>query len=171
MIKKALIRFKTRKAEKSRKEMPITDFASAKRIGILFQEGTPSKEEVVNKMIDNLGATGKEIRTLAFCKNIKKSQGTFPHFDPKGVGISGRFISDELQTFTSESFDFIICLDPESHYLIDHILSSVKAGYRIGVSQRFDVANHLEMIIKPENGKVRSKEILKYLNMIKTSEH
>ncbi|MEP4534516.1 MAG: hypothetical protein ABJ004_15600 [Cyclobacteriaceae bacterium] len=170
MLKKPFITYKINQSEKKRSFSKSFDFAKSKKIALVFNSASTKNAEQIIKINSTLKAEGKEISTLAFCKNRKKSTLTYPLFDTKDIGAFGSYKTEELNAFMKQDYDMVLCADESDHYIIRYILSQIKASCRIGLSLQ-DAMPQYEMIIKSEAENIRVEEVLKYLKMIHSNEH
>ncbi|MFY0598682.1 MAG: hypothetical protein JXR03_03350 [Cyclobacteriaceae bacterium] len=169
MFRKPWIKYKIKRNEKKRGIPKAVDFNKSTKIGFIFSEDSDSSS--VKNILDDLSAEGKEISTLAFCKNKSKITLKHPVFDTKDVSTFGDFKSEELDAFMKQKYDIVFCPDSDEHYLIHYLLSKVNAKCRVGITDKNE-KNHFEMILRKTKGApLKSREVLKYLKMIQSNEH
>lgn len=165
MFKHALLKFKTKRLLKKRKEEEMTDYKSSQKIALIVSDEFED-EESIKKIIKQLKNEGKEISILFFCHNIKKKSTELPHFHAGDISITGQINNDDLNFFLNQHYDFALCFDRSRHYLIDYVFSQIKSKCRVGImvparNQLFDMMVHSSDISIP-----MSTEVVRYIKMI-----
>jgi len=161
MIKKALLNRLSKKVEKSGE--PIS-YARATTFGIVgLHEMSRQMEELSRAFQDD----GKSCRVLYFVPKPNKKE-TYPTntFTPKDITLSGTLQSVELQYFTKQAYDFLLCLDPSGSKFMKYLLSKTASGHKIGLFHG-NFKAHLDMMIKPKEMEKASAELMKYVKMIR----
>lgn len=170
-IKKFWIQYLTKKHEQHRAQAHPVDFNKSVKIGVLFTENVKEAQDNIDNIIRDLKSEGKEISTLAFCKNKKQSIQKYPIFGSKDVGIFGGFKSEMVSEFINQQFDFVVCLDLKIGTSMKYLLSQLKSRCRVGIHHEKH-NSHFELIIRTENKEEpTSLDVLKYLKMIQSNEH
>ncbi len=164
MIKKLIIAYRTSRNEKNRKSKSWIDFNQSKHIGLIIQEDFEN-EESINKVVEELKNDGKKVSKIYFLRKPKGHQMS-PWFRSSQINFIGQIKSPELDHFLKQDFDFLLCLDDSSHYLLDYVSSLTTAHARVGVMKP-DRKHCLEMMVQvDDNSKFVSGEILRYLKKI-----
>jgi hypothetical protein len=170
-IKKLWIKHLTKKHENAHTHANAVDFKKASKIGVLFTENLKENQENIDNIIWDLKREGKEIVTLAFCKNKKLSIHQYPYFRSNDVKFFGGFNSEFVAEFLNHKFDFVLCLDSKPGISLNYVLSQLDARCRIGIHNEKS-NDHFEFIIRSEKNVVlSSNDVMKYLKMIKSNEH
>lgn len=166
MIKRLILKFKTRSNLKKRDIKNMTDYASSNKIAIVISDQF-NETEIINSIVKELKKDGKETSILFFCHDIKKQSTELPHFASGDISLFGQRNNEELDFFLAQHYDFALCFDHSQHYLIDFIFSQLKAKCRIGNMDpsRKDLFDMMVQNDKSEKHLVN--EVLKYLKMIK----
>lgn len=165
MLKKALINIKTRSNLKKRPQTHPVSFMESKKIAIIYSDEFES-ESRLNTIVKELEEEGKSISLMVYCHDIKKKTTSLPFFTSKDISLAGEMAKDELKSFVQQEYDFALCFDQSSHYLIDYTFSLLKAKCRIGL-QSPDREHFFEMMIHSESADTPlSSEVLKYLKMV-----
>ena len=170
-LKKVWIKHLTKKHENRRAQANSVDFGKSKKIGLLFFENPKENLDVIDNIMDDLKVEGKEIVTLALCKNKKHSLQKYPIFEFGDIDFFGTIKSSIVNDFINQDFDFLVCLDKNPNTVMNYLLSRLNAKCRLGIRAEHE-NEHYEFILKKEEGlAIKSSDILKYLKMIKSNEH
>lgn len=110
---------------------------------------------------------GKSPRILAFISQYDKNTAYPTHaFNHKDIGLTGRILSEEIQYFVKQEYDYLISLDRSGNDFIKYLLSKTKAQHRIGFYHP-SFEGILDLMIKTEPQHAPLNELLKYMKMIK----
>lgn len=170
MLKKAIIQYKTRFNLKKREHSEPVDFLSGQNIAIIYSDEFENEDQITTIMKE-LEDEGKTVNLLVFCHDIKKKNTSLPFFSTKDISLTGEIKKSEIAAFFKEAYDFALCFDQSSHYLIDYAFSLIQAKCRIGLRSP-DREHFFEMMIHSESStKPLSSEVLKYLKMVQHYEH
>lgn len=170
VLKKAIIRYKTRDNIKSRSLRQSVTYDQSKTIAICYSDQF-GKLDTLERLIHQLQLDGKQVSRMVFCHYPKKGCTSHPYFTSKNISFYGQIKKEEVSSFLQENYDFALCFDESNHYIINYIFSLIRAKCRVGVMHP-DRKNLFElMVIADKKGADLSNEVLRYLKMIKTYEH
>lgn len=161
MIKKALLNRLSKKVEKSGEP---TSYSSALSFGIV---GLYELSDQIESLAKAFQGEGKSCRTIYFVtKPNKKENYPTNTFTPKDITLSGAIQSVELQYFTKQAYDFLICLDPSGSKFMKYLLSKTVSGHKVGLFHA-NFKAHLDMMLMPKEIENASAELIKYVKMIR----
>lgn len=169
MLKKIWIKLITNSVEKKRDQNVDSIKKRSNSIGLIYSIDQSMDDELIEDLVSDMKADGKQVSVLAFCKNKKNTSSKYSIFDSSDIGFFGKYLSDDLISFTEQQYEFAINLDQKRHYLTDYLFANLNAKCRVGITEE-ENRNHLEMILKFGNP-IKSQEIIKYLKMIQSNEH
>lgn len=170
-LKKLWIEHLTKNLENNRAQAHPVDFSKSSKIGVLFTENIKENQNNIDNIIHDLKSEGKEITTLAFCKNKNLSIQKYPIFGSKDVGFFGGFKSEIVSEFINQKFDFVVCLDKKMGTSMQYLLSQLQTRCRVGIHNH-KTNDHFELIIRTDDSsEPTSRDVLKYLKMIQSNEH
>lgn len=124
-------------------------YDEAKHIGIIFSNDTPEKSKLAEELKSLLCKDDKQIKVLAYDRNVQVKHLPFESFSKKDISFWGNFINQSIDHFADISFDFLICLDNKPGDIIKNVLAKSKAKCRVGICDNFEVYGKLfELIIQ-----------------------
>jgi uncharacterized protein DUF6913 len=124
-------------------------YADAKQIGIIFSNDTTDKSRIAEELKSLLLADNKQIKVLAYDRNVQVKHLPFESFSKKDVSFWGNFRNQSIEHFAEIPFDFLICLDTSPGDVIKNLLAKSKAKCRVGTCDDFENYNKLfELIIQ-----------------------
>lgn len=170
MIKKAIIKYKTRQALKKRVHHDMMDFRNSQRIAILYSDQFEQEESIV-EVVEDMKGLGKEVTMMVYCHLPKKKITELPFFTSLDVSVGGSINSEELNSFLKQQYDFALCFDQSGHFLIDYVFSLIKTRCRVGVCSASKLHHFELMIHKGQEKAPLSSEVLRYLKMIQNHEY
>jgi len=123
-----------------KRRVRVTNFSSAKSIGIVYPVSTTDYQDFVNKYIDFLrGEIGfKKIVALGCCDTkeipnfIVNQSMKYQFFTLKDLDNTNFGKSKEVDDFLKEDFDILIDFSREFITPIKHIVASSSSGLKIG---------------------------------------
>lgn len=111
----------------------IHTLKSARSIGILFDATSEKNRKEVLQFAASLEKSGKKIRLLGFIDGPNPAeQSQFPQFTQKDRHWTGIPKSEALSGFVADSFDVLLCLNPEQVLLLDWAAAAAQAAMKIG---------------------------------------
>ncbi len=161
MLKKALIRQLSNRFKDA--GQPI----SSDRIDSVAILSLHENSAEIDDLKGQLERLGKSPRIVTFISNFdKKKEYPLHSFSSKDIGITGSILSEELQFFTRQKYDYLLCLDRSGNDFIKYLLSKTTAQHRIGFYHP-TFKGLLDLMVKTEPQHVPITELLKYMNMIR----
>lgn len=111
----------------------IHTLKSARSIGILFDATSETNRKELLQFAAALEKSGKKIRLLGFINGQNPpEQSLFPQFTQKDRRWTGIPNSEALSAFVADSFDVLLCLNPEQVLLLDWAAAAAQAAMKIG---------------------------------------
>ncbi|MFZ9046921.1 MAG: DUF6913 domain-containing protein [Cyclobacteriaceae bacterium] len=161
MFKKAIIR-QLSKTNKNKQPEITPERRDSVAILSLYE-----KDSELQELKAELEQLGKSPRLLAFVNQVDKNEEYPSHtFNSKHIGLTGNILSEEIQYFTKQHYDYLICLDDSGNDFIKYLLSKTSAQHRIGFyNPNFE--GLIDFMIKTEPKHSPINELLKYMKMIK----
>jgi len=168
MLNKTLLTYKTKSiARKSQVVRTSMAYHTAEKVGIVFSIDGLDKHEKIKDFIQKIESDNKEVEVLAFLpKNKENHEFLFDFFTSKDFNFWGSIISDRIDSFTNQPFDYLFYIDLQSNPLIHNILAKSKAKCRVG---KFSEENEpfCEMMIQTSNNIDRLvDEMYKYTKIL-----
>jgi len=150
MILSQALSYKTKQFQKVNTSLRLSiSFAEAKHIGIIFSNDLPEKVLMAEKLSTIYKKEGKQVKVLAYDRNVQVKHLPFESFSKKDITFWGNFLNESINQFSQISFDFLICLDHNPGIIIQNILAKSKAKCRVGVWNNLDIENRMfELIIQ-----------------------
>ena len=123
-----------------KRRVRVTNFSSAKSIGIIYPVSTTDYQDFVNKYIDYLrGEIGfKKIVALGYCDTneipnfIINQSMKYQFFTLKDLDNTNFGKSKEVTDFLKEDFEILVDLSRDFVTPIKHLVASSKSGLKIG---------------------------------------
>jgi hypothetical protein len=157
-LKKKLITYRTQTFARKKKSRPSPDFASAKKIGIIFTIVNQQKHEAVKRFIKKLEAEGKKVQVLAFLGKGKENyEFKFYYFTEKDINLWGRITSPVVSQFLKQEYDFLFHLDLRENLLAENVVSMTNSKCRVG-SYLAHRSNLYDLMIKNKNKNISFQE-------------
>ena len=134
MIGKYLIKLRTKFALKRNDAIRVSDgYQSAQKIGILYNIGNRTQENLIKDFVQKLKSDGKKVKNLVFVsKAKKKDEFAFSFFTESDFKPSGKWKKPEVEEFKLTPFDYLVSLDWETNKYTRNILAGAKAKCRVG---------------------------------------
>ncbi len=124
-------------------------YAQAQRIGVVFSNDTPEKITLVEQLKSQLQADGKQVKVLAYDRNVQVQHLPFESFSNSDLNFWGNYVKQSINKFSDTSFDFLFCLDKNPSSIITNLLAKSKAKCRIGICENFEAyQNTFELIVQ-----------------------
>ncbi len=124
-------------------------YAQAKHIGIIFSNDTPEKTTLAEQLKSQLQADDKQVKVLAYDKNVQVQHLPFEAFSNNDLNFWGNFTKQSINKFSDTPFDFLFCLDNNPSDVIKNLLAKSKAKCRVGVCDNFEYyQNTFELIVQ-----------------------
>lgn len=161
MIKKAFLKYLSKNSSAPRE--PVS-FDRANSVGIISRhEDEAQLDELVSSLMD----LGKKPRKVSFVGQPVKNREYPSHaFNSKDISMTGSILSDELNYFTKQKYDFLICTDTTGSDYIKYLLAKTHAQHRIGFFHS-NFAKQLDMMIIPDANTSPIAQLMKYMKMIR----
>lgn len=169
MIRKLLIKLKTRFALKKDTLRGSDAYQSAKYFGVLYTLSDDKQINEVNDFLTSLKEDGKEVRTLVYIPKLKKGNvPSFSHFTDKDFSSLGKWVKEEVEEFKNESFDYLISLDSVINKFSKNILATSKSKCRVGRYEE-STSSYFELMINHDgsNFPVFLQELYGYLKNVR----
>jgi len=124
-------------------------YDTAIHIGVVFNNESPEMTKQVEHLESLLKEDGKQVKVLAYERDVQVKHLPFPSFTKKDVSFWGNFTNQSIQSFSDISFDFLICLNSNPGVIIQNLLAKSKAKCRVGICNDFENYNKLfELIVQ-----------------------
>jgi len=159
-IKRKLGKRKLNKLVFHQKRRPIvSNFDSAKSIGIVYSVSTTDYQDIVEKYVNFLkGEIGfKKIKVLGYFEGPKlpsfviNQSLKYSYFTNKKVDFYYFGNCKEVSSFIKEDFDILIDLSQDFHVPIKHVVASSKSRFKIGRLNEENEKFYDFMVDMPEN--------------------
>lgn len=169
MILGQALSYKTRQFIKVNNRLRVSiPYTEAKNIGIIFSNDTPDKARLAEQLKSLVHADNKQIKVLAYDRNVEVKHLPFESFSKKDLNFWGSFTNQSVHNFSNVSFDFLICLDSNPGDIIKNILAKSKAKCRVGVCDNIGSYNKLfELIIQNSNDSNMVDSVYSYTKNIR----
>lgn len=132
-----------------RKSVP---YVESKNIGIIFSNDDSEKSIYAEKLKSLLNEDRKQIKVLAYDRNVEVKHLPFESFSKKDINFWGSFTNQSIDNFAGTSFDFLICLDNNPNEIIRNLLAKSQAKCRVGICDNFENYSKLfELVIQSSN--------------------
>lgn len=153
MILSQALTYKTKRFQKDnhglRSSIP---YQQAKQIGILFSNDQPEKSSMAEKLVNHYRNDGKQVKVLAYDKNVQVKHLPFESFSNKDVNFWGSFVNQSINQFSETPYDFLICLDEDPGKIVQNLIAKSRAKCRVGIlSSENPIQNLFELIIFSSN--------------------
>ncbi|MEO0776530.1 MAG: hypothetical protein AAFW73_17220 [Bacteroidota bacterium] len=109
------------------------DYASARKIGLLFDATDPERRPIVLQYAQSLKQKNKEVKLLAFY-DAKQAQPnfTFKHFTQKELNFWRHPSGSLVEDFIAQPFDILINLFFDAQAPLEYITALSRAQLRVG---------------------------------------
>ncbi len=153
MILGQALSYKTKRFLKQNHDIRTSvPYDKARHIGIIFSNDTPDKSKSAEQLKALLQADGKQIKILAYDRNVQVQHLPFESFSNKDLGFWGNFNKQSIDKFSNTTFDFLFCLDKIPGKIIKNLLAKSKAKCRVGICDDFEAyQNTFELIVQTAN--------------------
>lgn len=143
------------------------NYKDAKHIGILFSMQSVEDFDRVRAFEKKLQKDGKKVSVLCFLHDkVENFNFHYDIFNKKDFSFWGSIQAANVQAFTSQSFDMLICLERTPNLYIEYLMAASFASFRIGPYHSDRVPLFELMVQQPEGAELNEllNQIYHYTN-------
>ncbi|MBS3992274.1 MAG: hypothetical protein KGZ87_00990 [Bacteroidetes bacterium] len=137
-----------------------------KSVGILIDEESYLKNDVIYLMQSILGLDEQAIHIFVMRKFRKKDQPSDIHFTVKDFGWVGEINNQKLQKFIDEPFEMLINFDAYNNTYIKYLTLLSKGKFKVGFTKTDDRLFNFMIVHNEDNLKPYVTELKKYLKIL-----
>ena len=146
MFKRIGLKYRTRRASKSRNDLRNLPNKNSQKVGIVTSKEI-YKSSGFKDFIKKVSSKGLDADILIFNQDKNNSDSLNSQYTTNDYTWSGKIKSPLVNKFIKTPFDFLFSVNTSSILHVDNILALSKAKCRIGTTTQ-DVSEHLDFMIK-----------------------
>ncbi len=144
---------------------------SSKRIesvGIVLNMSEYNDFESFRIFFEELKINPNKIKIIGFVEDPKLLEMSRELlFSEKQIGWKGKIKNNELQSFLNTPFDILVSYFKNDNLELNLILALSKANFKVGISNKDERFYDLILNVLPNQFNVFTKELIKYLTILK----
>lgn len=137
-----------------------------KSIGILIDEESYLKNDVIYLLQSTLGIDAEAVQIFVMRKYRKKDPPSEIHFTVKDFGWVGEITNQKLQDFVEKPFDLLINFDAYNNMYIKYLTYLSKGKFKVGFTKTDDRLFNFMIVHNEDNLKPYVTELKKYLKIL-----
>ena len=169
MILSQALTYKTKRFQKDNNSLRSSiPYHQANHIGIIFSNDKPEKSNRAEQLAGKYKADGKQVKVLAYDRNVQVKHLPFESFSNKDINFWGSYINQSINQFSETPYDFLICLDDLPGKIVQNLIAKSKAKCRVGVlAAENTLQNLFELIIYSANDSNMVDSVYSYTKNIR----
>lgn len=100
-------------------------------------------------------------------KVYKNVNYMIPVFSKNSFGINGKIKQEDLQTFLDRPYDIVINYYNQPNLFLEYVSTLCKSELKVGITEDKNSVNNLVLKVNEKDYDQFSKELVKYLNILK----
>ena len=168
MLRKIILKIKTKLALKKGDEHISEAYANAKKIGLLYSFDAERKSGVIEELITKFESDQKDVHTMTFVPAKSGETPEYAFFTEKDLGANGKWKNESVKEFSDQNFDFLVSLDWDVNKYTQHILATSRSKCRVGRYEE-GKSQFFEFMITPKDDHYQGylKELYHYLTNVR----